>query len=103
MYVTVYPEYIVDCNTLRLGQYICPDPNVNHIDPKTQQLIGCTKQNKAEGMYLTLFRENVIHPMQQNIDSIFFYVSVQCIAADNITCEQSKNNTFKKEMPCKWT
>lgn len=52
MYVTVHPEYIVDCNTLRLGQYICPDPNVNHIDPKTQQLIGCTKQNKAEGLYL---------------------------------------------------
>lgn len=52
MYVTVHSEYIVDCNTLRLGQYICPDPNVNHIDPKTQQLIGCTKQNKAEGKCL---------------------------------------------------
>lgn len=34
---------IVDCSTLRLGQFICPDPSFNHIDLDTQQLRGCTK------------------------------------------------------------
>lgn len=38
-----------DCNTLRMGQYLCPDPNINHIDPKTQQIKGCTEENKAKG------------------------------------------------------
>lgn len=33
----------VDCSTLRLGQYICPDPTINQIDPDTQQYRGCTK------------------------------------------------------------
>lgn len=35
----------VDCSTLRLGQYICPDPNatIEHIDPDTQQFRGCVK------------------------------------------------------------
>lgn len=41
----------VDCSKLRLGQYICPHPDVieTYIDPKTQQPRGCTQQNKAEG------------------------------------------------------
>lgn len=33
----------VDCSTLRLGQYICPDPNEDQIDPDTQQFKGCVK------------------------------------------------------------
>lgn len=38
-----------DCNNLRTGQYLCPDPSYNHIDPKTQQPRDCTKENKAKG------------------------------------------------------
>lgn len=33
----------VDCSTLRLGQFICPDPSISHIDIETQQIKGCTK------------------------------------------------------------
>lgn len=42
----------IDCANLRMGQYICPDPSYDFIDPKTQQPKGCTKNNKAKGMYL---------------------------------------------------
>lgn len=42
--------YLVDCNKLRMGQFLCPDPHVNHIDPKTQQLKGCTREGRAKGM-----------------------------------------------------
>lgn len=46
----------VDCSTLRLGQYICPHPNEDQIDPDTQQFKGCVKgkdipsDGEAEGM-----------------------------------------------------
>lgn len=40
----------IDCNNLRMGQYICPHPDYDFIDPKTQQPRGCTKENKAKGM-----------------------------------------------------
>lgn len=66
----------VDCGTLRIGQYMCPDPNVNHIDPKTQQPIGCTKHNVAK---------------------------VWCIAADGLVCGETKNASFRGEIPCQWT
>ncbi|KAM3961024.1 LOW QUALITY PROTEIN: TM2 domain-containing protein 1 biscotti [Aphomia sociella] len=71
----------VDCSTLRLGQYICPDPSINQIDPDTQQYRGCTKGEDipSEGEAL-----------------------VQCIAADDIICHETKSSTFKK-LPCKWT
>lgn len=67
-----------ECSTLRMGQYICPDPDpsYNYIDPKTQQPYGCTKENKAK---------------------------VQCKAADGIICAETKNATFRREIPCKWT
>jgi hypothetical protein len=44
-------DYHVDCNALRMGQYICPDPDpsYSYIDPKTQQPYGCTVANKAKG------------------------------------------------------
>lgn len=32
-----------------MGQYICPHPHYEFIDPKTQQPKGCTKENKAKG------------------------------------------------------
>lgn len=39
----------VDCNSLQMGQYLCPDPRLDQIDPKTQQFYGCTKENSAKG------------------------------------------------------
>ncbi|XP_059047001.1 TM2 domain-containing protein CG10795 [Achroia grisella] len=72
----------VDCNTLRLGQYICPDPSIDQIDPNTQQYRDCMKGDviPSEGEAL-----------------------VQCIAADGIICQDTKSSTFKKKLPCKWT
>ncbi|KAK9509842.1 hypothetical protein O3M35_004745 [Rhynocoris fuscipes] len=68
--------YRVECSTLRMGQYLCPDPEYDLIDPKTQQPRGCTKENKAK---------------------------VVCRAADNIICTETNNSTFKREIPCRWT
>jgi hypothetical protein len=50
----VIADYHVECSTLRIGQYMCPDPDpsYNYIDPKTQQPYGCTKENKAKGTEL---------------------------------------------------
>lgn len=66
----------VNCSKLRIGQYLCPDPNVSHIDPKTQQPFGCTKENVAK---------------------------VWCIAADGIKCLETGNSSFEGEIPCRWT
>ena len=68
--------YEIDCGNLRMGQYICPHPDYDFIDLKTQQPKGCTKENKAK---------------------------VLCLAADGLICTETKNNTFKKDIPCKWT
>lgn len=46
----------VDCTQLRLGQYLCPDPAYDQIDPVTQQYYGCTKENKAKGRSFLLFK-----------------------------------------------
>ncbi|XP_034830327.1 TM2 domain-containing protein biscotti [Maniola hyperantus] len=73
---------VVDCSALRLGQYICPDPNKNQIDPDTQQFVGCTKGKSA--------------PSEGEAD-------VLCLAADGIICNQTNNSTFWRKMPCKWT
>uniref|UniRef100_A0A182JUH7 Facilitated trehalose transporter Tret1 n=1 Tax=Anopheles christyi TaxID=43041 RepID=A0A182JUH7_9DIPT len=69
-------EAEIDCNSLRMGQFICPDPALRQIDPKTQQLRGCTPENKAR---------------------------VWCVAVDGIVCSETKNTSFTREMPCKWT
>lgn len=66
----------VDCSQLRVGQYMCPDPNINHIDPKTQQPYDCSKASIAK---------------------------VWCIAADGLVCNETKNSSFKGEIPCQWT
>lgn len=42
--------YEIDCNNLRMGQYICPHPDYDFIDTKTQQPKGCRKENKAKGI-----------------------------------------------------
>ncbi|KAH8301510.1 hypothetical protein KR059_005161 [Drosophila kikkawai] len=76
-FATITHEVNVDCNELRMmGQFMCPDPGRNHIDPKTQQLRGCTKEGRAR---------------------------VWCIAADEINCTETGNATFTREVPCKWT
>lgn len=48
-YVSAADSFKVDCSTLRLGQYICPHPDIEYMDPKTQQPIGCSPENKAKG------------------------------------------------------
>lgn len=40
-----------DCASLMKGEYICPDPKYDHIDHKTQQPKGCTRENKAKGQF----------------------------------------------------
>lgn len=45
----------MDCSKLRLGQYLCPDPSYDLIDPKTQQPYGCTQENKARGTLVYYF------------------------------------------------
>nr|XP_022911833.1 TM2 domain-containing protein CG10795 [Onthophagus taurus] len=74
--VTTMVDSQMDCNTLRMGQYLCPDPKLNQIDPKTQQFKGCTKENKAK---------------------------VLCIAVEGIICKETSNSSFTKDLPCKWT
>lgn len=69
-------EIELNCNELRVGQFMCPDPNINHVDPKTQQPHNCNDKNKAK---------------------------VWCIAADGITCIQTKNSSFLGEIPCQYT
>ncbi|XP_017777892.1 PREDICTED: TM2 domain-containing protein CG10795 [Nicrophorus vespilloides] len=66
----------VECKHLRMGQFMCPDPSIDHIDPKTQQLKNCQKNNKAK---------------------------IQCTAVEGLNCTETGNSTFFKEMPCKWT
>jgi hypothetical protein len=41
--------YEIDCNNLRMGQYICPHPDYDFMDLRTQQPKGCKKDNKATG------------------------------------------------------
>lgn len=38
-----------DCTTLLMGQFLCPDPGRNQIDPKTQQFYGCDQTGQAKG------------------------------------------------------
>lgn len=66
----------VDCSQLRVGQYLCPDPEVDFIDPKTQQPYGCTKENVAK---------------------------IWCVAAEGLNCIETKNTSFRGQVPCKWT
>lgn len=72
----------VDCSTLRIGQYICPDPTIDQIDPETQQFRGCVKGKDvpADGE-----------------------AEVRCIVAEGIICNETNNSTFWKKLPCKWT
>ncbi|CAG9865167.1 unnamed protein product [Phyllotreta striolata] len=69
---------MTNCNNLRMGQYLCPDPDYlrDMIDEKTQEIKGCTKDNLAK---------------------------IRCIAVEGFICNETGNNTFYKDTPCKWT
>lgn len=62
-----FESYEVDCSTLRIGQYVCPDPEYDYIDPKTQQPWGCTKDNKAKGEYVCV--DCVVYPLLLNLST----------------------------------
>jgi hypothetical protein len=68
----------IDCTKLRVGQFICPDPDssYDYIDHKTQSVAGCKKDGTA---------------------------SVRCIASEGIVCEGFENNTFYGSIPCDYT
>ena len=71
-------ESATDCTKLRVGQFICPDPDssYDYIDKNTQSVIGCTKEGKAK---------------------------VRCLASEGIICEDTSNNTFYSTIPCEYT
>ena len=60
--------YEIDCNNLRMGQYICPHPDYDFIDTKTQQPKGCTKENKAKGIYEIIKSFKVLIFLKNNLD-----------------------------------
>lgn len=64
-----FNQITVDCNTLRMGQYLCPDPLYELIDSKTQQIKGCTKENKAKSMCSKQY---------MNIHNHCFFSSLYC-------------------------
>lgn len=66
----------VECSTLKFGQYICPDPDYDPIDPTTQQMRGCQEEYVAR---------------------------VFCTAAPGILCTETDSRIFLKAMPCSWT
>lgn len=67
----------IDCSReLRMGQFMCPDPERDYIDARTQQPIGCTPEGKAK---------------------------VWCLAADGLVCSETRNASFLGDMPCNWT
>ncbi|KAL7051643.1 hypothetical protein ACKWTF_004545 [Chironomus riparius] len=71
-------ESATDCSKLRIGQFLCPDPDssYDYIDKNTQSVIGCSKEGTAK---------------------------VRCIASEGIICEDSSNNTFYSSIPCEYT
>lgn len=71
--VEITGEYATNCSSLLPGQYLCTDLNV---DPRTQQPRGCTKAGRAK---------------------------VVCNSAPGITCLETNNGTFEKEVSCKYT
>uniref|UniRef100_A0A1B0GCB2 TM2 domain-containing protein n=1 Tax=Glossina morsitans morsitans TaxID=37546 RepID=A0A1B0GCB2_GLOMM len=85
-----------DCSNLLMGQYLCPDPSKNQIDHKTQQYVGCDKSGIAKGGQPYLM-------CQKNFNYCQCDFTVWCIAAEGIECDTTSNNTFTKDMPCKWT
>lgn len=66
------PGQKVDCNGLHMGQFMCPDPSRDQIDPKTQQFYGCTKENSAKGNFFIYKVENLL-----KISWFYIYESIK--------------------------
>ncbi|KAK7100034.1 hypothetical protein V1264_023045 [Littorina saxatilis] len=63
------------CDDLMMGQYLC---NETEIDPETQQAVGCDKDTRL--------------------------AKVWCQLAPGVNCTDGlPNNTFQKNVSCKWT
>ena len=47
-------ESATDCSKLRVGQFLCPDPDSSYkyIDEKTQSVVGCSKDGRATGIHI---------------------------------------------------
>lgn len=47
---------LINCDTLRMGQFLCPDPDYFNdlIDPKTQEIRGCTKEHLAKSIFFNI-------------------------------------------------
>lgn len=73
-------KYSVNCSHVLRGQYSCAPPI---IDPKTQQPIGCTQENKAPTT-CTLIE------------------GLECLPKTGLD-EDSTNNTFIGQVDCLWT
>lgn len=88
---------IVDCETElnNIGQYLCITST--QIDPKTQQIKGCTKENVAKSKFPE-------HELPLGFLLICpLILSVWCTTPEDIICSSTKTNSFQKEVPCKWT
>lgn len=82
-------DYEVDCGTLRMGQYICPDPDVNHIDPQTQQPRNCTRENKALGTFQPplVCRKFVLMLFDLPVNGTLTGRSILCVRCLYICCQ----------------
>lgn len=89
-------ESASDCSKLRVGQFLCPDPDssYNYIDEKTQSIIGCTKEGKAIG--------EISKCLFYKIYNIYLFAA-RCLASEGITCSSTGNNTFHHSVPCDFT
>lgn len=88
-----------NCKSLKKGQYICPHPDYDLIDPKTQQPRGCTTDNLAEGERYYIVFLLIVSKFTYKL--ILF--AVQCLAADGIICNETDRSDFTITIPCKWT
>ncbi|KAG5677836.1 hypothetical protein PVAND_007558 [Polypedilum vanderplanki] len=70
--------YATDCTKLRVGQFLCPDPDssYDYIDKNTQSVIGCKNDSTA---------------------------TVRCLASEGIICSDTGNNTFYGKIDCDYT
>ncbi|GAB6026520.1 hypothetical protein CHUAL_012943 [Chamberlinius hualienensis] len=66
-------NFTIDCNNVRMGQYLCKDPDV---DPQTQQPRGCTKEGHAK---------------------------INCTLTEGLVCNNTFVNTFEMRIDCKYT
>lgn len=70
--------YETECKSLRMGQFMCPDPAYEFIDPDTQQLRGCTRDGVAQGFCaFSPINFSYRSTMYRCVDFFFHFSSVQ--------------------------